>query len=144
MLKLVDAVGIAPDVIEPIDDDEQPPPFRGQGIGYPCQVLPKVCGLARYDARHVRCLGRYLVEERIGDVEEGGAIRRGFAKRQEIVMADHQSVRGEDLGEVAEIGALAAARRSPEHRDGHEMLDDTAEEVAVERDRKSTRLNSSH
>src|SRR3546814_14617258 len=84
MLKLVDAVGIAPDVIEPIDDDEQPPPFRGQGIGYPCQVLPKVCGLARYDARHVRCLGRYLVEERIGDVEEGGAIRRGFAKRQEI------------------------------------------------------------
>src|SRR3546814_2491604 len=99
MLKLVDAVGIAPDVIEPIDDDEQPPPFRGQGIGYPCQVLPKVCGLARYDARHVRCLGRYLVEERIGDVEEGGAIRRGFAKRQEIVMADHQSVRGEDRSE---------------------------------------------
>src|SRR3546814_1096542 len=48
-------------------------------------------------------------------------------------MADHQSVRGEDLGEVAEIGALAAARRSPEHRDGHEMLDDSAEEVAVER-----------
>jgi hypothetical protein len=133
VIKLIDALRVAPNVIESIDDEVEPLSFAGEvGCGNP-DGGPQLVGIVPDACHGFRISHIELMHQRGRNLDERDAVVTGVFCRQKVVVSrDGRALLLKLLRQIAEVGALPASGRSPKDRDRIGVLRDACMKGFVE------------